>query len=570
MKTHPIHVIRYRAYGLLMLIAFLLPLVIAERSWSSNLGELGTVDFPTSARSKEAQAHFMRGVAALHSFWYPVALEEFQEATRIEPDFMMGYWGEAMAHNHPIWGDPQETEAARKVLGKVKITPALSARERAYLQAVKLLYGEGDKRTRDKAYAAAMDEIHQAYPNDLEAAAFHALALLGTVHADDPAALRTRMYAGALAQEVYRKAPNHPGGAHYIIHAFDDPDHAILALPAARRYAGIAPAAHHALHMPAHIFLQLGMWAEAVASNEASWAASDRWVREHNLSIAERDTHSLHWLLYVSLQQGRFTKAQEVLALMRVSLAEFPKDDMLDLFYGMYAERSMAAAYVVATQQWDAAETILSPAHAVELKATDGAGSSDQASAGLVRTPTIFARGLAAAMKGSPAAQTSMAELARIRSEVAGKDLPFNTRMDHVLEIQELEIDAAARAAKKDFNEAIEKMRKAAALVEGMPPPSGPPPLIKPVHELFGEILLLAGQPKEAAQQFATSLYLHPDRAHSLLGAARAAAQQDQVDAAAKDYAKLVKQWRQADAEMPALIEARTYLSKANERRAEK
>ncbi len=139
---------------------------------------LGTVEFPTSASSKEVQAHFVRGVAALHSFWYPVALNEFREATRREPDFMMGYWGEAMAHNHPLWGDPQETAAGREVIEKIRISPELAPRERAWLNAVKVLYGEGDKVARDKAYAGAMEKIYRAYPDDVEAALFYALALL--------------------------------------------------------------------------------------------------------------------------------------------------------------------------------------------------------------------------------------------------------------------------------------------------------------------------------------------------------------------------------------------------------
>jgi hypothetical protein len=236
---------------------------------------LGSVHFPSSAQSQEAQAHFLRGVAALHSFWYPLALDEFRAATRIEPNFAIGYWGEAMAHNHPLWSDPQDTEAARRVLARLPAAP--TPREQAYMDAVRVLYGEGEKPERDRAYATAMEAVSRAYPNDLETAAFYSLALLGRAYGNaspdagaprDPAALRIRMQAAAVAQEVFRREPDHPGAAHYILHAFDDPDHAILGLPAARRYAEIAPAAPHALHMPSHIFLQLGMWPEAAASNE--------------------------------------------------------------------------------------------------------------------------------------------------------------------------------------------------------------------------------------------------------------------------------------------------------------
>lgn len=256
---------RRTAYSILFV--FLLTLRMATTH--AQEASLGTVHFPTSC-SPQAQAHFLRGVAALHSFWYPVALEEFRATTRVEPACLMGYWGEAMAHNHPLWGDPQEAEAARQALTPITMTPHATPRERAYLQAVQTLYGAGDKSTRDRLYAAAMEQLYRAYSDDLEAAAFYALALLGTVRPDDPTALRTRMRAAAMALEVYHKAPDHPGAAHYILHAFDDPEHAILALPAARQYAAIAPAAPHALHMPSHTFLQLGMWPEATTSNEAS------------------------------------------------------------------------------------------------------------------------------------------------------------------------------------------------------------------------------------------------------------------------------------------------------------
>ncbi|MGH8511222.1 MAG: hypothetical protein ACREU8_07525, partial [Gammaproteobacteria bacterium] len=333
-------------------MAMLAACTTAQQPEPAKLGELGTVDFPTSCSNQ--QAHFLRGVAALHSFWYPVALDEFREATKIEPDCMMGYWGEAMAHNHPIWGDPQETDAARRVLEKIKDTQKLTLRERAYLQAVNILYGEGDKLARDQAYSAAMEKIYRDYPDDEEAALFYALSLMGSVSAEDPARVQTRLRAGEIAAEVYKKYPNHPGAAHYILHAYDDPEHAIKALEAARRYAEIAPEAPHALHMSSHIFLQLGMWPEAAASNEASWAASDKWVKEKNLSIAKRDYHSLHWLLYAYLQQGRYREAEKQLLLMQKSLAEGPKDDQFFMGYGTFIYASMASAFVVETERWDA------------------------------------------------------------------------------------------------------------------------------------------------------------------------------------------------------------------------
>jgi tetratricopeptide (TPR) repeat protein len=526
---------------------------------------LGTVDFPTSATSAEAQAHFLRGLAALHSFWYPLALEEFRAATRIEPGLMMGYWGEAMAHNHPVWGDPQEAEAAREVLEKIRITPELTPRERAYLHAVEILYGQGEKPARDRAYAEAMEEIYQAYPEDLEAAAFYSLALLGIAYSNgsgdsatggDPAALRTRMRAAAVAQEVYREQPDHPGAAHYILHAFDDPDHAVLALPAARRYAEIAPAAPHALHMPSHIFLQLGMWPEAAASNEASLAASTQ--------LGESSFHALQWLLYAYLQQGRYDEAERLVASGRASLAEMPEDDMRNQVFGAYSVASMAATFVVETERWEASTKLL-PAQRDQTEAP-GAGAAAgpyQKFASVAESPAVFARGLAAAAAGSADARRAVDALKATRERIADAKVPVIARLAPVLEIQALEIAAAASAADGQFDEAIRTMEQAVAVVETIPPPPGPPPTIKPPHELFGEILLAAGRPEQAAQQFAASLFRHPDRARSLLGAARATAQSGDSDSAAAVYSEFLRQWQPADRQLPELDEAQDFAEQA-------
>jgi hypothetical protein len=479
---------------------------------------------------------------------------------------MLGYWGEAMAHNHPLWGDPQATEEARQVLNKSHDTPQLTPRERAYLQAVKALYGPGEKDARDRAYADAMEAIYRAYPDDMEAATFYALALLGTaVRSEEPTALRTRMRAAAIALEVYHKMPNHPGAAHYILHAFDDPDHAILALPAARRYADIAPAAPHALHMPSHIFLQLGMWAEAVASNQASWAASERWVEQHNLPISQRDYHSLHWLLYSALQQGRYQEAENLLALMRQSLPTFPADNPPMRLYGAFLQASMAAAFVVDTARWERAAAVTAPPPVPDgnAPAPTGSGASQyQAFTALAQAPALFARGLAAAVQGVPEAEQFLAELRTIRAQLPDKEI-FGMPMGTVVEIQALEIAAAVSAAQGNFDTAMNTMQNAIALEEAMPPPQGPPLVIKPAHELLGEILLQAQRFAEAEQQFATALYRHPRRARALLGAARTAAQRGDQASAVHAYTQLLQQWQPGGESLPERQEAQEYLQQA-------
>src|SRR6185503_11470771 len=190
------------------------------------------------------------------------------------------------------------------------------------------------------------EKVYRDYPDDLEAACFYSLSLLGTVRPGDKGFTR-QMKAGAIAMNVYEKNSDHPGAAHYIIHAFDDPEHAILALPAARRYAEIAPEAHHARHMPSHIFVQLGMWPQVVASNESSWAASDAWVKRKGLALTERDYHSYRWLVYAYLQQGRYRKAEEWVTAMR-KLCDELGDPGMQTSYA-----TMASSFVVETERWE-------------------------------------------------------------------------------------------------------------------------------------------------------------------------------------------------------------------------
>lgn len=531
-------------------LAILAMVVIATLAAGSNAQQtkLGKVHFPTSG-SEQAQAHFLRGLAALHSFWFEEALDEFRQSTAADPNFAMGYWGEAMAYNHPLWAE-QDTDSGRKTVAKIKDTSKITAREQAYIDAVRALYGEGDKLSRDKAYSAVMERVHRDYPDDLEAACFYALSLLGTVRPGDKG-FRRQALAGAIALDVYQKNPDHPGAAHYIIHAFDDPEHAILALPAARRYAEIAPEAHHARHMPAHIFLQLGMWPEAAASNESAWAVSDAWVRRKGLPLSARDYHSLHWLAYVYLQQGRYGKAEELLPMNR-------KDDA-----GRY-NGDMIAAFIVETERWDLAARYFAAGGASDggEMAGHAAHSAPAAMPMGQRSQSLpsFIRGLAAAKTGSPEAARFAAELQAARKQQG------DAYSAKAAEIKELEVTAAAAASRRSYDEAIELMRRATSIEEEMSPPSGPPSLIKPSHELFGEILLGANRPKEASAQFAIALLRQPNRARSLLGVARAAAKAGDTKAAVEAYSKLLRKWNLADANLPELREAQDYLKQATVR----
>jgi len=231
--------------------------------------DVGVVTFANSG-APEAQQSFLHGLALLHDFEYEDAAASFRAAQKIDPSFAMAYWGEAMTYTHPVWFQ-QDAAAARAVLQRLGVTPeersakAKTERERDYLRAVDVLYGFGTKDERDFKYAEAMRTVHERYPDDVDATAFYAVALLGTSHQgrDFP----TYMRAAALLEEVLPSHPTHPGVLHYLIHCYDDPIHAPLGMRAARRYGAVAPNAGHALHMTSHIFIAMGMWDDVIDAN---------------------------------------------------------------------------------------------------------------------------------------------------------------------------------------------------------------------------------------------------------------------------------------------------------------
>src|SRR6266540_2538274 len=277
---------------------------------------LGRISFPTSG-STQAQPHFVRGVLFLHSFEYDDAIEAFRQAQKLDPNFAMAYWGEALAYDQPLWQN-EDPAKARAVLARHPKAP--TAREQGYLDAVARLFGPGDATARHRAYADRMAALSGEYPGDAEASAFYALSLLATI----PAGTRNpavSLKAGGIALGILKKNPQHPGAAHYALHAFDDGEHAAMGLEAAKTYAKIAPASSHARHMPSHVFMTLGMWDEAVASDEAAFATSVDLAKRKGLSASQYDFHSLSWLHYEYLQQGRFAKALETMRQVEKALA---------------------------------------------------------------------------------------------------------------------------------------------------------------------------------------------------------------------------------------------------------
>lgn len=457
--------------------------------------ELGRLEFPNSGAA-EAQQPFVRGVLLLHSFEFDDACEAFQQARRIDPDFALAAWGEAMTHNHPLWRQ-QDHAAALAALAtygpsrEARLAKAPTEREKGYLEAVEILYGEGSKHERDAAYEAAMAALSARYPDDLEAKAFYALSILGTTGGVRD--FRTFMRAAAVAEEVFAANPRHPGAAHYLIHSYDDPIHAPLGLRAARVYAGIAPAASHAQHMISHIYVALGRWQESVDSNVIAFEVSRQRRERKGLGVDDLSFHALHWLIYSYLQLGRFEEAKELVDDMR-SYAEQSGSPHSGGYYA-----AIRAAWVVETGGRDA-PPLASDALSLHARAVDA-----------------FATGYAAYRHGDLAGLRAASK--RLSGEF-GSGAGDDDAEERVLEksLRALWLYAEGRS-----EEAMTLFSQATASEAALPLEYGPPPIVKPSHELYGELLLELGRPAEARRRFDEALSRAPRRSRSLAGLARAA-----------------------------------------------
>jgi len=478
---------------------------------SAQFTEVGVIDFPTSAHSEQAQHHFLRGVAFLHSFGWKQAIEQFQAAQTLEPDFIMAYWGETLSYNHPLFGSANPDEDnPRAVLGRLGPTRATRAtsvetdREAAFLEAVEILWdNHGTYDERRVAYMEAMERLYTRYPEDHEAATFYALSLLAASRALGDQSLRLEVKAGTIAMKVFTENPDHPGAPHYTIHAFDDPIHAPLALTAARRYAEIAPAVAHARHMPTHIFIQHGMW-ELVSNHNQSAYEAARMLWETGDSVGDT-VHPLDWGQYGDLQRGDYKKA-----LVWIERLE----QLIELSGG--AERAVSALsllrarYVVETEQW-MTTSISSNSPIQELFAT---GLS------AVRTMNL------------PLAENARAAMALAREDGGAQaSIAYHSIAASIYATEGMPLDAT-----RAMDEAI-------VVAETLRQPNGAASQVKPPYELYGEILLQLGRPDEALKMFETSLLRMPNRMRSLLGAAQAASKSGDRAKAMAYYTNLLNFW---------------------------
>jgi tetratricopeptide (TPR) repeat protein len=519
--------------------------------------ELGTITFPTSG-APAAQAAFLEGVKSLHSFQFDEAAEAFHRAQKADPGFAMAYWGEAMSYNHPLWAQ-QDTEAAKKTLEKIAPTPegrlakVSLPKEKAFLAAADVLFSSpGDKLARDRAYADAMAQMHARWPDDHEIATFYALSLLGTLRPGDRGFSRQAL-AASIVQKVFQENPKHPGAAHFIIHSFDDPDHAPLALPAARAYASIAPAAAHALHMPSHIFVQRGMWQDVATSNIAAYKAAVDVNTRLKLAEGREDFHTLSWLAYANLMLGKHDEAKQNIELARQAADRNPKSPGIRNGY-----LSMRARYILETAQWEKIPLEAAPAAPADAHA--GMPGMAMPQYGGNNTWTFIA-GVSAAKLGDQAtAEAAGASLRAARQKLEAGTNPYAAKSVAILE---KELAAVARMAAGQTQEAVSLAKEAADIELAMDAPSGPPEPIKPALELYGEMLLAADRPAEAVQAFEQSLQRTPKRTPSLLGLARASLKAGNAATARQTYNELATMTGAA-AGSPAVQEAQRFL-KSNE-----
>ncbi len=516
--------------------ACLLPLgTFASDAPASNLKDVGSLSFPTSG-SGEAQEHFLRGVGLLHSFGWKQAIREFKAAQAAEPEFAMAYWGESLCYNHPLISE-WDRDTPREVLSKLgptlaeRLTKAPTDREKGFVQAVDVLFfGDGDTAARRTAYMQEMRSLYGRYPNDDEVAAFYALSLLS---AAGPAGSghRLNVLAGSIGLAISKRNPRHPGAVHYTIHAFDDPVHAPLALPAAGVFADLAAAVSHARHMPTHIFIQHGMWEQVSASNQSAYAAAVAlWEPGDN---AGDMTHALDWGQYGDLQRGDYESA-----LVWIERMEDIVQDNAGQARVIDALPRVKARMVLETRQW-ATQPVTDESPAPELLAT----------------------GISAVKLGQLklAGQAAGRLLLMAQAASANQDGSYYSRTGQPLQIMHKEIAGLLVIARGNVDEGLAMLQAGVDVADSMRPPSGAPNPLKPVHELLGEALLDAGKPEKAVELFNTSLLRTPNRPLSLLGMARAYAALGNDEAAGEQYRKLAEVWK--DRDFPVLDEATTYLA---------
>ena len=493
---------------------------------------VGSVAFSTSC-AEAAQPAFERAVASLHSFWFSEADEGFQRVAELDPDCAMAHWGRAMT----LWGNPMtraapsgaRVEAALEAVARARsLAEAATPREQMYIEAAAALY-EGHPEVghlqRMQAHEEAMRSLMEAHPDDSEAAIFYGRIVVGNAPPDDLTFSR-QLHAAQVMEPLFQQQPEHPGLAHYLIHAYDAPPIAEKGLDAALRYADIAPDAPHALHMPTHIFTRIGYWEESIELNARSAAA------EESPGAA---VHPLDYMVYAHLQLGQDQAAGQVVDHARELAAEVPGGLVSYNFAGLQAR------YALERDRWD---------EAIRLEVSEGAPP-------FVAGVTRFARALGAARSGDATggeAEVRELEVLRDRSRADGDEYWAT-----VVEVQRLAAAAWVAHARAQDDEALRLAREAAELegtVEKHPVTPGP---LLPASELLGDLLLELDRPGDALVAYEATLEQERNRARAHFGAARAAEAAGNEPAAERHFTALLELLQDADPERPDRVAARRW-----------
>lgn len=533
--------------ALALVAAWLLPASTAVPQVTGAAGDkLGQVNFQTSC-TPEAQAHFTRGVAMLHSFWLDAAVKEFEETVRLDPTCGIAGWGVAMAWmGNPLAAPPSArglTEGALAI-EKAKKVGSRTQREREWVAAIEHIYKDADKvdhRTRAVAYEKAMEQLSGRYPDDREAAVFYALALNMTLNPNDKA-YANQLKAASILEKVFTEQPNHPGVAHYLIHSYDFPPIAHKGLTSAKRYASIAPAAPHAQHMPSHIFTRVGLWQESIDSNRASAKAAQDAMRDNTIGLRSYETlHAYDYMTYAFMQLAKDREAKtlmdEVLATRKLNV---------DHFAGAFALAAIPARYTLERGRW---------AEAAELTPTPqdlGWEKFPQA-----ESITWFARGIGAARSGNVAdAKKSLARIEALRDTLTAAK---NTYWAAQSEIQRLAVAGWIARAEGKNDEGVALLRQAADREDATEKHPVTPGALFPAREMLANLLLDLGQHAAALTEFERSQKNDPNRFRGLAGAARAAELAGNRVKAKEFYAKLITLAATADTERPELAQAKAF-----------
>jgi hypothetical protein len=502
--------------------------------------KLGSVSFPISC-SSEVQKPFELGVALLHSYWYEEAEKQFKEVATTDRTCAMAYWGQAMSLHRPAYSQPSEQDLKRgwELVQEARALGAKTAREREYIDALASFYA-GDKMEYEKrtaAWCAGMEKVYAGNPKDKEAAAFYALSLLVSEPRDDKKLANSRK-AIEILDRLLQEAPNHPGAAHYLIHAADNPNLAALGLPAARRYAQIAPAVPHALHMPSHIFARLGLWQEDIQSNLASLAAARQNSSMH--IGAENQVHAMEFLEYAYLQIGQENKAREMIDQLQ-SVREQDLNPGLDGYLD-WQRAQFPARYALELRHWKVAA-------ALEPTTTEPRA----------RAVTYWGRAIGAGhMRDVAATRDAVAQYDNMVDAVRKGNRGYRAKS---METDRDEARAWLSFAEGKNDEGQSLLRSIADKQDAF----GKGEVELPAREMLADMLMELGRPGEALSEYEKSLMTDPNRFNGLYGAGRAAEVSLQPERAAGYYAQLLKNCaNQSSSSRPEVAHAGAFLADRN------